>query len=75
LKEYTLERVANDFKYLIPGIHRTKMEELWYKQWRASMVEGEPKPITEDQTVEELKAGGIIGLYRKVEKESENEKS
>lgn len=35
-------------------------------EWRSQFIEGDPKPIASQDTVESMKKEGFIGLYREV---------
>jgi len=66
-----LEWVANDWRKLdfpaVFGLGQTQQEAMISLQnWRSQFVEGEPK-ATEKYSVADLKAMGIIGLYKRVE--------
>lgn len=51
-----LEWVANDYRKTEP---HTVI-------WRSQFIEGDPKPLTNRDTVASLKAMGLIGLYKRV---------
>jgi hypothetical protein len=50
-----LEWVANDFK---------EPRNIEVYNWRSQFVVGDPQPIINADTVESLKAMGLVGLYR-----------
>lgn len=65
-----MEWVSNDWKnpnyeiLQLPDGNSISIES--QKEWRSQFIIGDPQPIQGKNTVESLKADGLIGLYKEV---------